>query len=164
VPLPFNSIEDAEAFIAAARQAEEAKKSDDQKRQEELDRREQELASKEAAATARERAAIRRAAVLSLGATGEDLADALAILERDLAATPDADEATVTAAAEALKVRRPALFGVATTVQTPNGLPPAPGGAPAGGPPPRQTPSGKPGDRGREMARIRGHIKDSNAA
>jgi hypothetical protein len=160
----FNSIEDAEAFIAAARQAEEAKKSDDQKRQEELDRREQELASKEAAATARERAAIRRAAVLSLGATGEDLADALAILERDLAATPDADEATVTAAAEALKVRRPALFGVATTVQTPNGLPPAPGGAPAGGPPPRQTPSGKPGDRGREMARIRGHIKDSNAA
>ncbi|MET8585751.1 hypothetical protein ABZX39_33510 [Streptomyces collinus] len=130
----FSNVDDAKAFIAAARQAEEAKKTEEQKRQEELDRREQELAAKEAAATARERAAIRKAAVMGLGATGDDLTDALALLEHDLAAQPDADETAVTAAAEALKARRPALFGTNPTPQAQT-LPPAPGGAPAGGGP-----------------------------
>ena len=158
----FTNPDDVKAFVSAARQAEEAKKTEEQKRQEELDRREQELSAKEAAATARERAAIRKAAVMGLGATGDDLADALAILERDLADNPDADETAVTRAAEALKERRPALFGSAPT--PPAGqLPPAPGGAPAGGPPPRQAPAGKPGDRGREMARRRGHVRDNAA-
>lgn len=131
----FNTVDDAKAFIAAARQAEEAKKTEEQKRQEELDRREQELAAKEAAAVARERAAIRKAAVMGLGATGDDLADALALLDRDLAEQPDADETAVTAAAEALKIRRPALFGAAPAQAAPQTLPPAPGGAPAGGGP-----------------------------
>ena len=131
----FTTVEDAEAFIQAARQAQQDALSEDERRRQELDRREQDLAAKEAAATSRERAAIRKAAVMGLGATGEDLADALALLERDLAEQPDADESTVTAAAEALKARRPALFGTAPAAQAQPTLPPAPGGAPAGGGP-----------------------------
>ena len=159
----FTNPDDVKAFIAAARKAEEAKKTEEQKRQEELDRREQELAAKEAAAVARERAAIRKAALVQLGATGTDLEDALALLERDLRDTPDADEAAVQTAAEALKERRAALFGVTPAVPPATQMPPAPGGAPAGGPPPRQTPAGKPGDRGREMARLRGKVRDTAA-
>ncbi|QLJ06730.1 hypothetical protein HZZ00_37485 (plasmid) [Streptomyces sp. NEAU-sy36] len=129
----FNTVDDAKAFIDAARKAQQDALSEEEKRRQDLDRREQELAAKEAATVARERAAIRRAAVMGLGATGEDLADALALLDRDLAEQPDADEATVTAAAEALKARRPALFTAAPAA--PQALPPAPGGAPAGGGP-----------------------------
>jgi hypothetical protein len=134
--LGFTSAEDTAAFIAAAREAKQAALSDEERRRQELEQREQELTAKEAAATARERAAIRKAALLGLGATGADLEDALALLERDLRESPDADEATVTAAAEALKERRAALFGAATPATPPVGtLPPAPGGSPAGGPP-----------------------------
>ncbi|MFJ3043613.1 hypothetical protein [Streptomyces tendae] len=159
--LGFTNPDDVKAFVAAARKAEDAKKSEEQKRQEELDRREQELADREAAAVARERAAIRKSALVQLGATGTDLEDALALLERDLRQTPDADEATVQAAAEALKERRAALFG-ATSAPAPAGsMPPIPGGSPAGGPPPRQTSASKPGSRGLEMARIRGHNRNA---
>jgi hypothetical protein len=158
----FSNVDDAKAFIEAARKAAEAKKTEEQKRQEELDKREQELAARETAAIARERAAIRKSALVQLGATGTDLDDALALLERDLRDTPDADETAVQAAAEALKERRGALFGVASATP-PGQLPPAPGGAPAGGPPPRQAPAGKPGDRGREMARLRGKVRDTAA-
>jgi hypothetical protein len=158
----FSNVDDAKKFIETARQAAEAKKTEEQKRQEELDKREQELAARETAAIARERAAIRKSALVQLGATGTDLDDALALLERDLRDTPDADETAVQAAAEALKERRGALFGVASATP-PGQLPPAPGGAPAGGPPPRQAPAGKPGDRGREMARLRGKVRDTAA-
>lgn len=157
----FTTVEDAETFIAAARKAQQDALSEEERRRQELDQREQELAAKEAAAAVRERAAIRKAALLSLGATGTDLEDALALLERDLRDTPDADETAVQAAAEALKARREYLFGATAPAPTPNSMPPAPGGAPAGGPPPRQTPAGKPGDRGREMARLRGHNRNA---
>jgi hypothetical protein len=130
----FSSVGDAKTFIEAARKAQQDKLSEDEKRQQALDKREQDLAAREASAVARERAAIRKAAVMGLGTTGDDLADALALLDRDLAAQPDADEAAVTAAAEALKTRRPALFGQ-TTPSAQTTLPPAPGGAPAGGGP-----------------------------
>lgn len=158
--LGFTNPDDVKAFVAAARQAEDAKKTEDEKRAEELARREQELNAREAAAVARERAAIRTSVLAQLGATGTDLEDALALLERDLRDTPDADEATVRTTAEALKERRAALFGTAPA-PVPGQLPPAPGGSPAGGPPPRQAPAGKPGDRGREMARLRGHKRNA---
>lgn len=156
----FSSIEDAEQFIAEARKAAEAKKTEEQKRQEELDRREQALAERESAAIARERNANRRAVLVGLGATGDDLEDAAALLRVD----DDADDATVAEAAAKLKERRPELFGQAAPVPPAGQMPPAPGGAPAGGPPPRQAPAGKPGDRGREMARLRGKVKDASAA
>lgn len=158
----FTTVEDAEQFIAAARQAQQDALSEEDKRRQELEKREQELAAREASAVARERAAIRKSALVQLGATGSDLEDALALLERDLRDSPDADEQAVQTAAQALKERRQALFGAGQGAQ-PGQLPPAPGGAPAGGPPPRQTPAGKPGDRGREMARRRGHVRDNAA-
>lgn len=110
-------------------------------------------------AAARTREAELRIALAGLGCTGDDLRDATALLNLDLAT--DADEAAITQAATALKARRAELFGAAAPAANPT-TPPAPGGNPAGGPPPRQTPSGKPGDRGREMARIRGHLREAS--
>lgn len=154
----FSNVDDAKAFIAAARTAEEAKKTEEQKRQEELDRREQELAAREATAVQRERAANRRAVLVGLGATGDDLDDAAALLR----VADDADDQAVQDAAAALKGRRPELFGTKSATPPATQLPPAPGGAPAGGPPARQNGgSAKPGDRGREMARLRGHVRDA---
>ncbi|MET8746290.1 hypothetical protein [Streptomyces sp. NPDC004728] len=151
----FTTIEDAEAFIAAARQSQEAALTEQEKRERELADREARADAREKAAADRERVANRRAVLVGLGSTGEDLEDAAALLR----VADDADDATITAAAEALKGRRPELFGVARLAADPAApqLPPAPGGAPAGGPPARQAPTGKPGDRGREMARLRGH-------
>ena len=149
----FSNVDDAAAFIAAARQAEDAKKSEEQKRQEELDRREREIADRESAALARERNANRRAVLVGLGATGDDLDDAAALLRLP----DDADDTAVAEAAAKLKERRPELFGVKPADPAPGHLPPAPGGAPAGGPPARQAAAGKPGDRGRAIAAARGH-------
>jgi hypothetical protein len=151
----FSNVDDAKAFIETARQAHDAALTEQQKKDKELADREAALAAKEAAAAKRAASANRRIALAGLGATGADLEDAEALLR-----TPDdADDAALTAAAAALKERRPELFGTPAPATTPGTPPPAPGGAPAGGPPPRQAPAGKPGDRGREMARIRGHIK-----
>lgn len=136
----FTSADDAKAFIEAARQAKEAALSEEEKRKAALDRREQELAAKEAAAVARERIANRRSVLVGLGATGEDLEDATALLRVE----DDADDTTVSEAAAKLKERRPELFGAARTpaAAAPASMPPAPGGSPAGGPPPR-TPATK---------------------
>ncbi|MFJ1993086.1 hypothetical protein [Streptomyces asiaticus] len=154
----FSNVDDAKAFIEEARKAREAQLSEQEKREQALAKREQELADRETAAVARERAAARRAVLVGLGATGDDLEDAAALLRVD----DDADDATVQDAAEKLKERRPELFGVASAAPPAPSTPPAPGGAPAGGPPARQTPGGKPGDRGREMARLRGHLREAS--
>ncbi|WP_331756583.1 hypothetical protein [Streptomyces decoyicus] len=152
----FSSAEDAKAFIEAARQAKEAAMSEEEKRRQELERREQDLATREAAAVARERTANRRSVLVGLGATGDDLDDATALLRVE----DDADDTAILDAANKLKERRPELFGV-QLAPAPSSLPAAPGGAPAGGPPARPASTGKPGDRGREMARIRGHLKNT---
>ncbi|PBC72255.1 MULTISPECIES: hypothetical protein [unclassified Streptomyces] len=152
----FKNADDAKAFIEAARQAQQDALSEEEKRRAELERREQELATRESAAIARERNANRRAVLAGLGATGDDLDDAAALLRVE----DDADDTAVQEAAAKLKERRPELFGV-RPAPAPSSLPPAPGGAPAGGPPARPASTGKPGDRGREMARIRGHLKNT---
>jgi len=140
-----------EAFVTQTQAAQAAALTEEQRRAQELADRETKLVERETAAAARERDAARRGALVGLGATGEDLTDAVLLLSHALPA--DADDAAVTAAAEALKARRPALFGTVAP-------PPAPGGAPAGGPPP--APGGgtatPPGSRGLEMARQRGHL------
>lgn len=134
----FSNVDDAKAFIEEARKAHEAQLSEQEKREQALAKREQELAAREAAAVARERNANRRAVLVGLGATGDDLEDAAALLRVD----DDADDATVQDAAAKLKERRPELFGVAPAAPPAASTPPAPGGAPAGGPPPR-TPATK---------------------
>ncbi|WP_399559274.1 hypothetical protein OH809_45030 (plasmid) [Streptomyces sp. NBC_00873] len=128
--LGFTSIEDTEAFVAAARQAKEAQLTEQEKRERDLADREAKAEAREKAAEARERAANRRAVLVGLGATGDDLDDASALLR----VPDDADEATLQEAADKLKSRRPELFG-ATPQPAAAALPPAPAGAPAGGPP-----------------------------
>lgn len=149
----FNSVDDAKTFIEEARKAREAQLSEQEKREQALADREKALAAREAQALAAERTATRRSVLVGLGATGEDLEDAAALLRVD----DDADESALAEAAEALKARRPELFGIKPAAAAPSTMPPAPGGAPAGGPPARQSGGAKPGDRGREMARLRGH-------
>ncbi|MFJ4010921.1 hypothetical protein [Streptomyces sp. NPDC090026] len=144
--------------LADAKKLKDAQLSDEQRREAEFTQREQAIAAREAAAEkavaaaeARLQEASRSAQLVTLGATGQDLEDALLLLNKALDDEPDADEAAVTKAAEALKKRRPLLFGVPAEPVKPVS-PPAPGGSPAGGPPQRQAPAGKPGDAGRAMA------------
>ncbi|MFC9736039.1 hypothetical protein ACFWG5_34660 [Streptomyces hydrogenans] len=139
---------DPKAFGTALKAAEEARKAQltaEQKAAEDLAAREQALqaretaaAEREQAAAARERETTVRAELARHGAHGDDQDDAYALLKDKLAA--DADAAALTAAAAALKERRPGLFGAAPA---PTLLPPAPGGAPAGGPPARTPGGGK---------------------
>jgi hypothetical protein len=128
--LGFTNPDDVKEFVAAARKAQQDAMTEEERRRQELEQREQALAEREAAAIARERSAQRRSVLVGLGATGDDLEDAAALLRVD----DDADDQTVREAAEALKQRRPELFGTKPAPQ-PSTLPPAPGGAPAGGGP-----------------------------
>ncbi|MXM62134.1 hypothetical protein GR925_01370 [Streptomyces sp. HUCO-GS316] len=153
--LGFETSEALTEFITTKRDADQAALT-------EVERREQAAAEKlkvaearEAQAVTRERAAIRRAALAGLGAAGEDLDDAVLLIDRALVDQPDADEGAVIAAAEQLKERRPELFGPVRET-----APPAPGGSPAGGPPIRGGIPPKPGAAGLDMARRRGFIID----
>lgn len=151
---------DPAKFGDVFKQAETARQqqlSDEQRRLEELDRKAQELQSgqsglEEARAeiAAERRTLAREQALIRLGAidatddqgqvTAPNLQDALALLDRGLATTPDADVAAVAAAADELKKRHPGLFGTAPAPQT---LPPAPSGGPAAGNLPQQPNPGK---------------------
>ncbi|MFE9491391.1 hypothetical protein ACFYNF_33975 [Streptomyces sp. NPDC006641] len=125
----FSNVDDAKTFIAAARKAQDDALTEQEKRERELADREAKAEAREKAAEARERAANRRAVLVGLGATGDDLDDATALLR----VPDDADEATLQDAADKLKARRPELFGAPAPAAA--ALPPAPAGAPAGGPP-----------------------------
>ncbi|MFF7130429.1 hypothetical protein [Streptomyces sp. NPDC008240] len=141
------------AFVQQQRDAQTAALSDLERREQAAAEREANAAQRETQAIARERAATRRAVLVGLGATGEDLADA----ERLLVVEDDADETAIAEAATALKTRRPELFGSSTAAV----LPAAPGGSPAGGPPPRGANVPKPGQHGADMARQRGFLTGS---
>lgn len=151
--LGFGKAEDLTAFVQAQKDAETAQLSEVERRERAATEAAQQAATREAAAIARERAAIRRSALVALGATGDDLKDA----ELLLVVADDADEQAVTDAATALKGRRPELFGTKGETQQ-TAPPPAPGGSPAGGPPPRGGNIPQPGSAGAEMARRRGFL------
>ncbi|MFF1298151.1 MULTISPECIES: hypothetical protein [unclassified Streptomyces] len=158
----------ADSFKATLKEGQDARQrllTDEQRSAQELAQKEQALQSdrdkvdQEKAAIAEERRALAREQALTrLGAldtvddqgnvTAPNLQDALAMLERDLRATPDADASAVAQAADALKKRRPELFGAAPAPQV---LPPAPSGGPAAGNAPRQPAAGK--DAVKEEAR-----------
>jgi hypothetical protein len=137
--------------LKAAETSRQAQLSEEQRLREELAAREEALAAREQAAAEREAEAARRdrdtrirSALVSLGATGDDLDDATALLR----VPDDATDEQITQAAEALKERRGVLFGGQPAPQT---LPPAPSGGPAGGNQPRQPSSSK--DAVKEAAR-----------
>ncbi|WP_405803370.1 hypothetical protein [Streptomyces sp. NBC_01187] len=152
--LGFDTPKGLTEFVTAQREAEQAALSEVERREQAAAERELQAARREELASEREQAAIRRAALVALGAEGDDLTDAeqlLAVHEED------ADEAQIQAAAEALRSRRPELFG---EVRSP--VPAAPAGAPAGRGPSRSVPAQKPGSAGLEMARRRGLIPESS--
>ncbi|KOU62119.1 hypothetical protein [Streptomyces sp. IGB124] len=153
VDLGFDTAEALGEFITTKREADQAALSEIERREQAAAERERQADQRLADAEAREHAAVRRAVLAGLGASGDDLADAVVLIERALADQPEADEAAVTAVAEQLKTRRPGLFGQ----QSP---PPAPGGSPAGGPPSRGGLPPRPGAAGLEMARRRGFVND----
>ncbi|MFD8092376.1 hypothetical protein [Streptomyces malaysiensis] len=148
--LGFDTPKALTEFVAEQREAEQAALSEVQRREQAAAERELQAARREELAAERERAAIRRAALVALGAEGDDLTDAERLLAVD---DEDADEAQIHAAAEALRSRRPELFG---EVRTP--VPAAPAGAPAGRGPSRTASPQKPGAAGLEMAQRRGLI------
>lgn len=151
--LGFTAVEDAEAFVAAARQAKEAQLTEQEKRERELADREAKAEAREKAAEARERTANRRSVLVGLGASGVDLEDATALLR----VPDDADDTDIQEAAAALKERRPELFG-ATRAPDPAVAPPAPTGLPAAGVPRPGASQPKPGERGLAMLKRRGKI------
>lgn len=148
--LGFEKADDLATFVKAQQDAAQAQLSEVERRERAAADAAAQAATREAAAVARERAAERRASLVALGATGANLTDA----ERLLTVDDDADEQALNAAAAVLKTRRPELFGAQT-------LPSAPGGSPAGGPPPRGGTVPKRGAAGAEMARRRGFAPSS---
>ncbi|MFB6604249.1 hypothetical protein ACFCXR_38000 [Streptomyces noursei] len=153
--LGFESAKDLADFVTTQREAEQAALSELERREQLASDRELQAARREELAAQRERAAVRRAALVSMGASGDDLADAERLLVTD---DEDVDEAQVQAAAEALRARRPELFG---EVRQP--VASAPAGAPAGRGPSRSAPPPSPGSAGLEMARRRGYLTESTA-
>lgn len=161
---------DLESFTDSLKEGQEARRqilTDEQKRTEELAKAQQAVQAEKTKADqeraeiqAERRTLAREQALTRLGAldqvddqghvTAPNLQDALAMLERDLRDNPDADTTALANAADALKKRRPELFGTTAAPQT---LPPAPSGGPAGGNAPRQPASTK--DAVREAARKR---------
>lgn len=148
---------DPKAFAQSFKEAQAARQAmltEEQRRAEEVTQREQALAAREEAAARREAeaaAAARqvkiRSALVKLGATGDDLEDAAALLR----VTDDADDDTIAQAADALKTRRGELFGIPAVPATQ--LPPAPAGAPAPGGAPRTTPAKADAAKARAIAR-----------
>jgi hypothetical protein len=150
--LGFDSPKALTEFVTSQREAEQAALSEVERREQAAAERELQAARREEIAAERERAALRRGALVALGAEGDDLVDAERLLAVD---NEDADETQIQSAAEALRARRPELFG---EVRTP--APAAPAGAPAGRGPSRTAPVSKPGSAGLEMAKRRGLIPE----
>ncbi|WP_327260028.1 hypothetical protein [Streptomyces sp. NBC_01240] len=151
--LGFDDVKAMRAYVEDKRKADQAQLSDTERRTQELEQREQEIATREAQAAAREHAANRRAVLVGLGATGADLDDATALLR----VANDATDEDVQAAAEALRERRPELFG-ARSAPAQGVAPPAPTGLPAAGVPRPGASQPKPGERGLAMLKRRGKV------
>ncbi|MQY11438.1 hypothetical protein SRB5_15560 [Streptomyces sp. RB5] len=149
--LGFDKPDDLTAFVTAQREMQQAQLTEVERRERAAETAAEAAKQREAAAAAKECAFVRRSALVTLGASGDNLADA----ERLLAVDDDADEPAVVNAATALKARRPELFGT-----HPAPPPPAPGGSPAGGPPPRGSGQPKARSAGLAMAKRRGYLAD----
>ncbi|MEU6016978.1 hypothetical protein ABZ826_23885 [Streptomyces sp. NPDC047515] len=152
--LGFDDVKAMRAYVEEKRQADQAQLSDAERRAQELEERERQIAAREAQADARIAAANRRSVLVGLGATGDDLDDATALLR----VTNDATDEDVQTAAAALKERRPELFG-SRSAAAPAPAPPAPTGLPGSGVPRPGASQPKPGERGLAMLQRRGKVR-----
>lgn len=136
--LGFETADALTAFVATTRKAE----TEGRARLADLEQREAEVARREGIAE-------RQRALLDLGVSSQDAADALTLLNDALGdnATPEEVQET----AKAIADRRPAWFGT-------DSVKPAPAG-PVGGPPARTPSQLRPGQAGRDMARRRGYLQ-----
>lgn len=138
--LGFTKPDEVEAFIKAARDKEQQGLTEAEKKISEATAKETALAAREAAIAAKEAEVARKGVLIGLGASGVDLEDAIALLR----VADDATDDDVKAAAEALKTRRPELFGAAGATAQDSGTQ-APAPAPAGRPAGTQAPQGRQG-------------------
>lgn len=117
--LGFDKLEDAQAFVTAKRQADDATKSADQLARETAEREAAGARAEAAQARAEARAARIEAALTGAGAPAGSVADLSKLI--DVAA--DADGAAIAAAAEALKAKYPAMFDPAAAPPAPSSVP-----------------------------------------
>lgn len=157
--LGFDDVNSLRDYIKAQKEAENAALSEQERLAREAAEQIQKAQQMMAEAQAIRTSADRRALLAELGATGDDLADAVALLR----VPNDATEDDVRAAAESLKARRPEMFGAARAPEIPPAAPPAPSGLPASGPPRPGASQPKPGERGLQMLRRRGKIPSDAA-
>ncbi|MFD7922535.1 hypothetical protein ACFV3R_25325 [Streptomyces sp. NPDC059740] len=158
--LGFEDVNGLRSFVDERRKAEQEAMSETERRVQELETRERQLAAREAQAQAALVSASRRALLVTLGATGDDLEDATALLR----VTNDATDEEVREAADKLKERRPELFGATGAPAAQPAAPMAPTGLPAAGMPRPGASQPKPGERGLEMLRRRGKAPRNNDA
>lgn len=126
------SAEDAEAALKAHLDAQSAKLSDAEKREKAAADKEAAATAREAAATAKERDATVRAALAVAGCTGkDDMADATRLVQLP---DGDLDDKVAEDAVDALKKRRPELFGGKRGPATPPAFTPPGSPAPTGSP------------------------------
>ena len=146
--LGYDTPEAMETALAAQQEAARKAETDLQRREREVAEKEAAAAAKLAEGTATARRAAQTVALASLGAKGDNLTDAQALLA--LTVTDDADAAAIETAAKALQARRPELFAAAAAPST-NLHQQVPS---------RQViPGDKPGDRGRREAERRGLVR-----
>jgi hypothetical protein len=116
------------AAVKAAKETADAALTEAQRKEQAIADRERAATEKEQALASKERLLNRREVLAGLGASGDDLDDAVALLR----VADDADAAAVQAAADALKERRPEIFTGGGTVKKPPVTPP---GVPSSRPP-----------------------------
>lgn len=136
--LGVESVDDAKALIAAAKQRQKDEETEAQtKAREAAEARAAADREKADAAAERRQASVERA-LIRAGVNEDDLDDAVVLLEKGL--DKDADADAIKDAADKLKERREELF--TSTGTKPPGRPAAP--TPSGRPGPRNTPQDKP--------------------
>lgn len=135
--LGFENTDALKTFIEDARAAREAAESETEKRERELQEREAMLAKREAETAAKTLELVKKNALASLGATGDNLEDAARLLD----ITSDMSGEEIAQAAKNIQDRHPGMFGTKTQPDIPAVNPPA-----------RPNLGTKPGDYGAQMA------------
>lgn len=135
--LGFENTDALKTFIEDAQAARAAAESETEKRERELAEREAVLVKREAEAAAKTLELVKKNALASLGATGDNLEDAARLLD----ITADMSGEEIAQAAKNIQDRHPGMFGVKTQPDIPAVNPPA-----------RPNLGTKPGDYGAQMA------------
>lgn len=150
--LGFDKLEDAQAWVTAQREKENASLSELERREKAAEERERAAAEREANANRIALQARITTALTIAGAPAEHVGDLVPLI----AVADDADDAAIAAAVEAKKAKFPALFAAATASSSGSGTRPAttaPFSLPAGGGRSESGGDAQPLDAGRQRAK-----------